>query len=140
MSVEKNKALLRCYVEEVLNKRNVNAVDKSFATNCVDHTAPSGTPPGINGIKQLLAATLEAFPNLHVTIEDIIAERDKVVSRFTGRGTHRTKFLGVAPTGRELTLMQINIDRIAGGKIVEHWGLDDQMELMQQLGVVPSTE
>ncbi len=139
MSVEKNKALLRRYVEEVLNKGNVDAVNKFFATNCVDHTAPPGTPPGASGIKQLLTVTLEALSNLHVTIEDMIAEGDKVVSRITGRGAHTTKFMGVAPTGKELTIMQISIDRIAGGKIVEHWGLADQMALMQQLGVVPST-
>ncbi len=140
MSIEKNKALLRRYVEEILNKRNVDAVHKFFATNCVDHTAPPGTPPGISGIKQLLAATLEAFSNLHVTIEDMIAEEDKVVSRLKGRGTHTTEFMGVAPTGKELNIMQINIDYIARGKIVEHWGLADQMALMQQLGVAPSTE
>lgn len=139
MSVEENKALLRRYVEEVLNKGNVDAVDKFFAANCVDHTAPPGTPPGVDGIKQLLTATLAAFSNLHVTIEDMIAEEDKVVSQMTGRGTHTTKFMGVAPTGRELTIMQISIDRIAEGKIVEHWGLADQMALMQQLEVVPST-
>ncbi len=140
MSVEKSKVLLRRYVEEVLNKGNIDAVAKFFAANCVDHTAPPGTPPGVSGIKQLLTATLAAFSNLRVTIEDMIAEGDKVVSRFTGRGTHATSFMGVPPTGRELTIMQINIDRIAGGKIVEHWGLADQMTLMQQLGVVPSTE
>ena len=139
MSIEKNKALLRRYVEEVLNKRNIDAVSKFFAANCVDHTAPLGTPPGISGIRQLLAATLEAFSDLYVTIEDMIAEEDKVVSRFKGRGTHTTEFMGVAPTGRKLTMMQINIDYIARGKIVEHWGLADQMALMQQLRVAPST-
>ena len=140
MSVEENKALLRRYVEEVLNKRNVDAVDKFFAINCVDHTAPPGTPPGVSGIKQLLTATLTAFSNFHVTIEELIGEGDKIVSRFAGRATHTSKFMGIAPTRRELTVMQINIDRIAGGKIVEHWGLADQMALMQQLGVVLSTE
>ncbi len=139
MSIEKNKVLLRRYVEEVLNKRNVDAVHKFFAINCVDHTAPLGTPPGISGIKQLLAATLEAFSNLHVTIEDMIAEGDKVVSRFKGRGTHTTEFMGVAPTGKELTMMQVNIDYITEGKIVEHWGFADQIALMQQLGVAAST-
>ena len=140
MTIEKNKDLLRRYVEEVLNKRNVDAVDKFFAAGCVDHTAPPGTPLGIIGIKQLLAATLEAFSNMHVTIEDMIGEGDKIVSRFVGRGAHTTEFMGVAPTGKELTIMQINIDYIANGKIVEHWGLADQIALMQQLGVSPLTE
>lgn len=138
MPVEENKVLLRRYIEEVLNQGNVDAVDKFFAADCVDHTAPPGTPPGAHGIKQLLAARLTAFSNIHATIEDIIAEEDKVVSRFTARGTHTGEFLGIAPTGKEVSLMQISIDRVAGGKIVEHWGLADQMALMQQLGFVPS--
>lgn len=139
MTVEEKKALLRRYVEGVLNKRNVDAVDKFFAANCVDHTAPPGAPPGVSGIKQLLTATLAASSDFHVTIEELIGEGDKIVSRFVGRATHTSEFLGVAPTGRELTIMQIGIDRVAGGKIVEHWGVADQMALMRQLGVVPST-
>ncbi len=135
MSVEENKALLRRYVEKVLNEGNLNAIDEFFAVDCVDHTAPSGTSPGVNGIKQLLMVTFEAISNFCVTIEDMIAEGDKVVSLFKGRGTHTGEFMGIAPTGREITVMQISIDRIAGGKIVEHWGLADQMALMQQLGV-----
>jgi len=67
----------------------------------------------------------------------IIAEEDKVVSRFTFQGTHTGEFMGIAPTGREVTVMQISIDRIADGKIVEHWGLVDQLSLLQQLGVGP---
>lgn len=83
--------------------------------------------------------TLSAFSNIQVTIEDIIAEEDKVVPRFTARGTHTGEFVGITPTGKEVNLMQISIDRVSGGKIVEHWGLAHQMALMQQLGFVPST-
>ncbi len=139
MSGEENKVLLRRYIEEVLNQGNIDAVDKFFAADCVDHTAPPGTAPGANGIRQLLTVTLAAFSNIHATIEDIIAEENKVVTRFTARGTHTGEFLGIAPTGKEVSLMQISIDRISGGKIVEHWGLADQMALMQQLGFAPST-
>jgi len=137
MSLEENKTLLRSYMEEVLNKGNLNAVDRYYAPNCIDHTAPPGTPPGVDGIKQLLTVTLSAFSDIQVTIEDIVAEDDKIVSRFTIQGTHTGEFMGIAPTGREITVMQISIDRIADGKIVEHWGLADQMALMQQLGVGP---
>ncbi len=137
MSLEENKTLLRSYMEEVLNKGNLNAVDRYYASNCIDHSAPPGTPPGVDGIKQLLTVTLSAFSNIQVTIEDIVAEDDKMVSRFTFRGTHTGEFMGIAPTGREVTVMQISIDRIADGKIVEHWGLVDQLSLLQQLGVGP---
>lgn len=139
MSAEENKVLLRRYIEEVLNQGNIEAVDKFFAADCVDHTAPPGTAPGATGIRQLLTETLAAFSNIHATIEDIIAEENKVVTRFTARGTHTGEFLGIAPTGKEVSLMQISIDRVSGGKIVEHWGLADQIALMQQLGFAPST-
>lgn len=139
MSAEENKVLLRRYIEEVLNQGNIDSVDKFFAADCVDHTAPPGTAPGATGIRQLLTATLAAFSNIHATIEDIIAEENKVVTRFTARGTHTGEFLGIAPTGKEVSLMQISIDRVSGGKIVEHWGVADQTALMQQLGFVPST-
>lgn len=139
MSAEENKVLLRRYIEEVLNQGNIDSVDKFFAADCVDHTAPPGTAPGATGIRQLLTATLAAFSNIHATIEDIIAEENKVVTRFTARGTHTGEFLGIAPTGKEVSLMQISIDRVSGGKIVEHWGLADQIALMQQLGFAPST-
>lgn len=138
MSVEENKVLLRRYIEEVLNQGNVDALDRFFAADCVDHTAPPGTPPGVGGIKQLLSMTLAAFSNISVTIEDMIAEENKVVTRFTARGTHTGEFMGIAPTGKEVNLTQICIDRVASGKIVEHWGLADQMSLLQQLGGMPS--
>jgi predicted ester cyclase len=105
MSLEENKTLLRSYIEEVLNKGNLNAVDRYYAPNCIDHSAPPGTPSGVDGIKQLLTVTLSAFSDIQVTIEDIVAEDDKIVSRFTIRGTHTGEFMGIAPTGREITVM-----------------------------------
>ncbi len=138
MSVEENKALLRRCMEEVLNKRNLDAVDEFYAVDFVDHNAPPGTPPGIGGIKQIYTMIHTAFADIHITIEDMVAEDDRVVLRFTARGTHKGELMGIAPTGRQFTVMEIRIYRIAGGKIVEHWGLLDQLGLMQQLGVVPA--
>ncbi len=137
MSLIENKTILRSYMEEVITKGNLDAVDKYFAPDCIDHTAPPGTASGAGGVKQLLTLTLVAFSNIQVTTEDIIAEEDKVASRFTFQGTHTGEFMGIAPTGREVTVMQISIDRIADGKIVEHWGLVDQLSLLQQLGIGP---
>lgn len=137
MSVEEHKVLLRRYVDEVLNQGTVDALDQFFAADCVDHTAPPGTPLGVGGIKQLLSMTFAAFSNVSVTIDKLIAEENKVVTMFIVRGTYTGEFKGITTTGKEVNLMQISIDRIASGKIVEHWGLVDQMALIQQLGAVP---
>ena len=80
---------------------------------------------------------LTAFPNVHLTVEDMIAEGDKVVTRYTSRGTQKGAFVGIPPTGKQMTVSSIVVARIADGKIVEEWGLDDQMGMLQQLGVIP---
>jgi predicted ester cyclase len=80
---------------------------------------------------------LTAFPDLHLTIEDLIAEGDKVVDRQTARGTHQGTFMGIPPTGKQITVTAMNISRIVGGKIVEHWVELDTLGMLQQLGVVP---
>ena len=78
-----------------------------------------------------------ASPDTRVTIEDLIAEGDKVVCRFTASGTHQGEFMGIPPTGKQFTIMEIRIYRITGWKIVECWGLFDEMGMMRQLGLVP---
>ena len=80
---------------------------------------------------------LSAFPDLHITVEDMIAEGDKIVARLTMRGTHQGAFLGIPPTGKQVTGTAIDINRITGGKSVEHWNNSDTLGLLQQLGVVP---
>ena len=80
------------------------------------------------------------FPDLHVTVEDIIAEGDKVVGRTTIRGSHTGEFMGMAPTGKQFTIQAIDVMRFAGGKVVEHWGNQDDLGMMQQLGVIPTPE
>lgn len=79
-----------------------------------------------------------AFPDLHVTVEDMVAEGDKVVARVTMSGTHKGEFMGIAPTGKQITVGIIEILRIAGGKVVEHWNVVDSLGMMQQLGAVPA--
>ena len=83
---------------------------------------------------------LSGFPDLRVTIEDMIAERDKVVTRFTTHGTQHGAFGGIPPTGKQVSVSTIEITRIAGGKIVEDWGLDDRLGMLQQLGLVPTMD
>lgn len=137
MSVEENKDLIRRYVEEIWDKGNHDAIDTFFATDGIDHNAPPGTPPGWDFMKQFHTMAHAAIPDLQLTVEELIAEGDKVVGRFTASGTQQGEFMGIPPTGKPFTIMEIRISRIVGGKIVEQWGLHDQMGLMQQLGAIP---
>jgi len=87
--------------------------------------------------REMFSIIRSAFPDLHATMEDIIAEEDKVAIRYSVRGTHRGEFMGMAPTGKHFTISGIEILRFAGGKAVEHWGVTDQLAMMQQLGALP---
>jgi predicted ester cyclase len=137
ISTEENKALIRRFYEE-FNKKNLVALDDIIDLNAVDHSAPPGQPGGIEGARQFAGMILTAFPDLHFTVEDMIAEGDKVVARVTFRGTHQGTFMSFSPTGKHVTSTGIEINRIAGGKVVEHWNNYDDLGLLQQLGVVPS--
>ena len=138
MSTEDNKALMRRFFEEVFNKKNLAAIDEFITPNHVDHTLPAFLPTTPEGTKRAIGMYLKAFPDLHLTVEDMIAEGDKVVTRFTSHGTQKRAFMGIPPTGKQVTVSSIVIARIADGKIVEQWGLDDQMGMLQQLGVIPA--
>ena len=138
MSTEVNKANLRRFYDEVFNKKNRAAIEEFIDPNQVDHAAPPGTPGGLAGAKQTISMYLTAFPDLHFTVEDIIAEGDKVVARLKVRGTQKGAFMGVPPTGKQATSTAIDISRIAGGKSVEHWLEMDTLGLLQQLGALPT--
>ena len=139
MSAEKNKALFRRYVEEAWGKGNVEVADEIFASRYVSHQ-PDGSEEerGPEVVKQFLRQYRGAFPDLQITIEDQIAEGDKVATRWSSRGTHQGEFRGIAPTGNEVALTGIGIFRFSEGKVVESWDNFDQLGMMQQLGVVPS--
>ncbi len=137
-STEANKASVRRFYDEVFNKKNRAAIDEFIAPNHVDHAAPLGLLGGIEGAKQTLTMYLTAFPDLHFTVEGIIAEGDKVVARLTARGTQQGAFMGIPPTGKQVTVTAIDISRIVGGKSVEHWLEMDTLGLLQQLGVIPA--
>jgi predicted ester cyclase len=137
---EQNKALVRRFFEEVWNGRNLAAIDGIFEPNYVAHGRPPSLPPGPEGLKRRIAMTHAAFPDGRMTVEDQIAEGDIVVTRWTARGSHQGEYLGAPPTGRQVTIHGVDIDRIAGGRIVESWDLFDQWGLMGQLGVVPSSD
>lgn len=139
MSTEQNKALSRQLREE-FDKRNWAVVNELFAPNVVMHFAGNPEPLDREGLEQMLRMFYSAFPDLHHTFDDQIAEGDKVVLRLTFRGTHQGEFQGIPPTGKEIAITAIVVDRIEGGKIVEHWSNMDNLSLMQQLGVIPAPE
>lgn len=135
---EENKAVSRSVIEECFNKGNLALADELYTADYIDHNALPGMPNGPEGFKQTAAMYRAAFPDIHITIEDQLAEGDKVVTRWTGSGTHQGELMGIPPTGKQVTVTGIGIDRIANGKIVEHWEIFDQLGMMQQLGVIPS--
>lgn len=140
MTEQENKALNRRFVEEVINQGNIDAIDKLLDPGVVDHATPPGFPAGREGAKQFATMIRSAFPDVHLTIEDMIAEGDKVVVRSTWSGTHQGEFMDIPATGRRVTVSAIDISRVADGRMVEHWEQSDALGLMQQLGVVPSPE
>ena len=139
MSVEQNKALFRRLVEEVFNKGNVSTIDEFLAPNFVEREVlPPGTPSGREGVKQLTMMFRTAFPDFNVSIDDMIAEGDKIVARTTWSGTQKGEFMGIPSSGKRVSFDVIDIIRISEGKGVEHWGVMDSSALMQQLGVIPA--
>ncbi len=137
MSAEQNKTVSRRVIEDCFNHGNLALADDIYAADYVNHNAPPGFPKGPEGFKQEATMYRSAFPDIHITIEDQIAEGDKVVTRWSARGTHQGELMGIPPTNKKATVTGIAIDRLASGKIVEHWEVFDQLGLMQQLGVVP---
>jgi steroid delta-isomerase-like uncharacterized protein len=139
MSTEQNKALARQMVEEIFNRGNIGRADEFLTPDFVEREElPPGIPRDREGVKQLTAMLRGAFPDFRATIDDMVAEGDKVVMRMTWRGTHKGEFMGIPPTGKSVSFGVIDIIRIAGGKFVEHWGQMDSMGLMQQLGAIPA--
>jgi steroid delta-isomerase-like uncharacterized protein len=135
MSTEEHKALVRRFDEEVWNGRNLSRVDELFADSHIFRAA--GSPPlDREGHRQMIAHFQDAFPDGRNTSEELLAEGDKVVQRWTFRGTHQGAFQGIPPTGRPVTLTGISIWRVDGGTIVESWHELDTLGLLQQLGVI----
>jgi predicted ester cyclase len=137
MSTEDNIALVRRWREEVYNQKHLAAYDECFDPKCVDHAFPLGQQGNLEEIKHFTGTFLAAFPDLHSTIEDIFAVGDKVAFRFSSIGTQQGTFMEIPPTGKQVTFRSIDIVRIAGGKIVEHWHETDALGVLVQLGVVP---
>jgi len=137
VSAVDNKALVRRFVDEVQSGGNIDLIDEVCSPGFVNHSAPPGIPADREGIKILTAMFRGAFPDSHFTIEDMVAEGDKVVTRKTFHGTHEGEFMGMPPSGRAVSMGLIDIVRISDGRVVEHWSVGDSLGMMQQLGVIP---
>lgn len=134
---DKNKGVMRRFVEEFQSGANESVAEELLAPDFVDHSPFPGVSPDRDGVKRLFAALHVAFPDLRATIHDQIAEGDRVATRKTLRGTHRGEFLGISPTGRAVTFDVIDFVRIEKGRIAEQWNVVDLMGLLQQIGVAP---
>ena len=137
MSVEQNKAIARRWGEEVWGKGSLDAIDELLAADIIFNYPPPGVAPNREAYKQTVTMFQVALPDIQYTVEDMVAEGDRVAVRWTGRGTHKGEFMGIPPTGKPVTITGISILRIAGGKIVEEWTEDDILGVLQQLGVFP---
>lgn len=140
MSTEQNKALVRRFYEEVFNQGKYEVLDEICAPHYVSHNPgnPPGLPNNLEGQRQIVTIYRNAFPDIHFTIDDIIAEGDTVVCRWTGTGTQTGELLGIPPNGKRGTVTGTDVQRIENGKLVEGWGVFDQLGLLQQLGVIPA--
>ena len=138
MSTQDNKALVRRGFD-TLNERNWTAFYELISPDMVLHEA-SATLQGLEAYQQFVSMYYAAFPDLHFTVEDMIAEEDRVVARYRGRGTHQGELMGIAPTGKPTTVSTILITRIANEKVVEQWLNTEMLGMLQQLGVVPMPE
>jgi steroid delta-isomerase-like uncharacterized protein len=135
---EENKAVSRRVVEEFFVAGRFEIGDELFDQDYVGHDVASPEPiRGPDGVRQQAEGYRTAFPDLQLTVEDQVAEGDKVATRWTARGTHDGDLLGIAPTGKQATVSGMTIDRFSGGKIVESWDNWDALGLMQQIGAVP---
>jgi predicted ester cyclase len=138
MSTEEDKSLIRSYVEEVLNGGKFEVLDDLLSPNYKRYLSPTTAPLPPEAQKQRLAGLRAAFPDIHLTIEDLVVEDDRVAFRMTLRGTHQGPFQGITPTGRQVTVSAIDVVHIENGRFSEHWGGPDMLALLQQVGAVVS--
>jgi predicted ester cyclase len=136
--IERNKAVIRRFVEEVQNNNDWDAYDELNDPEFVNLSAPPGVPPDREGGKMFLQSFANGFPDARFTIDDMVAEGDRVVTKKTVSATHTGEFAGIPPTGNRVELTYVDILRLRDGRIVEHWLSMDQLTFMQQLGAIPT--
>jgi steroid delta-isomerase-like uncharacterized protein len=138
MSEGDNEGLVRRYLDEVWNKGNVAAVDEFLAPSYRRHLSPASAPLTRDGQRQRLSGFRAAFPDVHLSVEDVLVAGDRVAFRTLIRGSHRGDLMGIPPTGKAVSFYTVDIVRIEDGKVTEQWGGPDLLSLLQQLGGVVS--
>lgn len=140
MSEAENLALLNRYYEELVNQGNLDVVDEIIAEDYVSHhNDPANLPHGPEGVKAFISITRTGFPDLRITVSQIFAEGDQVASMWTMEGTQTGEWFGAPPSGKRAKWDGIVVSRIANGKIAEDWYNFDQISLLMQLGIIPSS-
>ena len=137
MSLEENKAIARQFYK-LIETGDLDLADKVVAEDYVNHNAIPGQTPGLAGYKEAISALRTSVPDIQYTIDDQIAEGDKVLTRYRATGTHQGEFLGVAASGKTLTFRALVLQRVVNGKIQESWLEMDMLGLMQQMGAIPA--
>jgi predicted ester cyclase len=135
MLLEKNKTVVRGFIE-AYNERKLDLIDDFVSPVYIDHSNNVGR----EGLKRLITMGLTSFPDWHETIEDIIAEGDKVWVRLSYTGTHKGEFMGLTPTGKKITSKAVDIYRIVDGKLAEYWNVTDNVNIFKQVGAIEVTE
>ena len=138
---EINKAQFRRSYEEMFNQGNLAIADELIAPDCINHEVPPGmNNRGPESARQVVMMLRSACPDLHFTIEELVAEGDTVVGRVTMSGTHLGPFMGIAPTGRSVRQVSMHFVRFQDGKGIEHRAVRDDLGMMRQLGVIPGPQ
>ncbi|HEX9099567.1 MAG TPA: ester cyclase [Candidatus Dormibacteraeota bacterium] len=138
--IDDNLAVVRNMEEDLFNHRDPTAVDRYVSPAYTLRTAQEGAPSGREAVRAYIAAYLGGFPDLHISIDELLAVGDKVVGVFTFTGTHKGELFGASPTGRTISVRQIAIYRLEGGRVVDEWEISDQLGLLQQIGVQGMTD
>jgi steroid delta-isomerase-like uncharacterized protein len=134
---DQNKDLARRFYDEVLSKGDLDRIPELCAEDVVDHEAPPEMPQGIEGVRAFVQMFRQGFPDLRASVEDMLEDGDRIAARVKFTGTHDGEFMGVPPSGAHIEIETIDIVRVVDGKAVEHWGVTDNLGLMQQIGAIP---
>lgn len=138
MTLVENKKFMTHFIEEVINNKNLNAAEEIVAENFIEELPFPGQGPGRDGLKYALQSMFTGFPDMKWTVEEQIAEGEKVVTRFSWTGTHQGEFMGIAPTNNSVRIWGVVIDVIKNGLFAESRIIMDNVSLLQQLGVMPT--
>jgi predicted ester cyclase len=136
---DQRKDIVHRFYDGVVNEGNLDRLPDVVTDDIVDHEAPPGMPGGIEGVKAFVEMFRTGFPDLHVTVESVIQEDDLVAARVRYTGTHEGEFMGIPPSHNKIDIDVIDMVRMEGDKCAEHWGVTDNLGLMQQIGAVPAT-